>query len=210
MNDFSGTENGFQAALQSDDNKRISHYEGVKQDIREEIKLRIRQRDKFAVQLVFLLTLIIVFALAEGGDSLALAATPLPSVFYTWMILHSYRKQEWLARYLREVVEPELTRLCQVDPTRELETYRHAAKGPGTRKVFFLWAMWVINAGAMTYLWFQAESGFRPTFYAIAGVCLTAMVCATVNFAFDATGRRHSRHKGAYAAYASATGAYLS
>ncbi|RED58094.1 hypothetical protein [Cohnella lupini] len=211
MNDFSSTENGLQATLQSDDNKRISHYESIRQDIREEIKLRIRQRDKFAAQMVALLTLIFAFSFTERSGALALAVAPFPSVFYTWMILHSYRKQDWLNRYMREVVEPELTRLCRLDPAREWETYHHAARGrSGTRRSFFLWAMWVVNAGSMTYLWFQAETGFRPVFYAIAGVYLTATICATAIFAFDTPGRRHSRHKGTNAAYASATGAYLS
>ncbi|TFE24539.1 hypothetical protein [Cohnella luojiensis] len=210
MNDHSGTETLHQATLQSDDDKKLSHYEKVREDVRNEIKLRMRQRDRFAIHLITMLTLLFAVAFAEESYNLILVAAPMLSVFYTLMILHSYRKHDLLARYLREVIEPELAMLCRIDPAREWQSYSYKMSRYGSRRAFFLWVMWVVCTGLMAYLWFNAESAFQLTFYIFSGVYLIAMLCVTLSFIRDTTGRSKGRHRGAGTDYSSAAGAYLS
>lgn len=208
MSENSVTETEHHAILQSEDDKKISHYEKVREDIRGEIKLRIRMRGRFATYMVTLLALLCAVAFADDGYRQVLLVAPFLSVFFTTQILYSYRKHETLARYLRDVIEPALAKLHRIDPTREWHAYGHKTARSGFHRNFLLWAMWIVCAGLMTLLWFQSASDFQLTVYLFAGVYLIAMIAVTLTFMGDSTVRWKGRRQDT--AQQTATGAYLS
>lgn len=209
MSERSIPETGHLATLQSDDT-RIGHYEQVREDIRHEMKLRMRQRDGFAAQMVVLLTLLLAAGIADAGYRQALILVPLLSVFYTLQIMFSYRKHDLLARYLREVLEPDLAKLHRIDPGREWQSFSSKADRSAHRKGLFLWTMWAICAGSMAYLWFfmDASAEFKLAYYIAAGCYFVAMLYVTIAFAGDRSARAKSRHS--RSANRSVSGAYLS
>jgi hypothetical protein len=196
VSDHSGPETQHQVTLQSDDDRKINHYERVREDVRNEIKMRMKQRGSFAIQLITMLVLLCAFAFAEKGYNQVLIVAPLLSVFYTMQILYSYRMHDVLARYLREILEPQLTALCKINPAHEWQSYTFKTAKSGILRVFFLWAMWVVCSGLMTFLWFNMASSFRLTFYIFLGVYVIAMLYITVAFIGDIMGKRKAKHKG--------------
>ncbi|MCD9022126.1 hypothetical protein [Cohnella silvisoli] len=196
VSDHSVPETQHQVTLQSDDDRKINHYEKVKEDVRSEIKMRIKQRDYFAIQLVIMLVLLCAVGFADKGYTQVLIVAPLLSVFYTMLILHSYRKHDALARYARDVLDPQLAELCQIDPAHEWHSFDFKTAKSGVLRVFYLWAMWVVCLGSMTFLWFNAASGFRQTISIFAGVYILAMLYITLSFMGDAEVRRKAKHKG--------------
>ncbi|RKP51667.1 hypothetical protein D7Z26_18030 [Cohnella endophytica] len=209
MNERSIPETGHLAALHSDDT-RIGHYEQVREDIRHEMKMRMRQRDGFAAQMGILLTLVLTVGIANSGYRQALILAPMLAIFYTLQIMHSYRKHDLLARYLKDVLEPDLSSLHNIDPGREWQAYASKTTRSGNRRGLFLWTMWVVGAGAMVYLWFfmEASQEFRLAYYIAAGAYALTMLFITLAFAGDRSGRSRSRHS--RSVHRSATGAYLS
>lgn len=206
VSDHSVPETQHQVTLQNDDDRKISHYERVKEDVRSEIKMRIKQRDNFAIQSVIMLVLLCGVGFAGKEYNQVLIVAPLLSVFYTMFILHSYRKHDLLARYVREVLDPQLATLCKINPAHEWHSYEFKAAKSSALRSFYLLAMWVVCLGLMTFLWFNTDSGFKLTLYIIAGVYLLSMLCLTYLFMGDVEGRRKAKHKGS----SLSSGVYLS
>ncbi|MFC5403450.1 hypothetical protein [Cohnella soli] len=207
MIDFSAAETGHREPLQGDDTK-TGHYEKIREDIRHEMKLRMRQRDRYAAQMAVLLTLLFVAGAISAQWLLALVAVPFLSAFYTAQLLYSYRKHDLLAQYMREVVEPELADLHGTDPAREWQTYEYKLAGAGHLRGFYLWTMWAVGAGALSYIWFNMNDGWRTAYYVCAGIGAVGMLLVTAVFAGDTSRRRKSRRKGA--SQRSLSGTYLS
>ncbi|MFC5471036.1 hypothetical protein ACFPPD_20310 [Cohnella suwonensis] len=204
---FSAAETAHREPLQGDDTK-TGHYEKIREDIRHEMKLRMRQRDRYVAQMAVLLTLLFVAGAAWDEWLLALVAVPFLSAFYTAQLLYSYRKHDLMAQYMREVVEPELAELHGTDPAREWQTYEYKSAGAGHLRGFYLWTMWAVGAGALAYIRFNMDEGLRAAFYACAGIGALGMLLVTAAFAGDASRRRRSRRKGA--SQRSISGTYLS
>lgn len=159
--------------------KSIGHLEAIREDIRDEIKKRIQQRDQYSIQLTIALGTTVAISFSPKGFGQALIAAPLFSIYYSVLILYSYRVHKLLARYLREEIEPELARLCKIAPSREFETWYAVNTIPGIRKAFFLVSLWVICILTPAYLW-MTESG-RPEFKIIIIVSGIVYLLATIS-----------------------------
>lgn len=167
-----------------------AHLEALRSDIRDEIKRRIEQRDKFSIQVTLGLAAIFAFAASEKGDWRVLLAAPMLSVYYTYLILYSYRVHRVLATYLRDQVEPALARTHGLPVDVEWETYyaRHAV--PGIRRPFFVGALWITTLAALAAL-FKAASvadpGWMPTVAAASVIYLAALGWITYSFRGEGT-----------------------
>jgi hypothetical protein len=144
--------------------KAMAHFEALRQDVRDEVKKRIEQRDKYSIQLSLALAALVAVSFSRADLSAVLIAAPLVSIYFTVLILYSYRVHHVLAKYLREEIEPELARLYSIPLAKEWETYycwedydkKKKREVPGIRKRFFLVALWVVSALSLGYLW-QAQ-----------------------------------------------------
>src|SRR6266851_2489301 len=110
---------------------RTAHLETLRADVRDEIKRRIEQRDKFSIQLTISLGAILAVAFSKPELSRVLVAAPLVSIYFTVLILYSYRIHKVLTKYLREKLEPELASAIGSAIDFELATYysKHAVAG---------------------------------------------------------------------------------
>jgi len=162
--------------------KPITHFETLRQDIRDEIKRRIEQRDKYSIQMTIALSALIAVSFSATGLRMVLIAAPLVSIYFTVLILYSYRVHDILAKYLREEIEPELARLCGTPPNKEWETYYKTQNVPGIRRQFFLFALWAVYALSLLYLWLAEieQAGFKVLFVATAAYGLAATVITLV------------------------------
>ena len=131
----------------------IAHLEAIQHDKRDEIKRRIEQRDKYSIQLTIALGAIVAVAFSESGLGMVLIAAPLVSIYFTVLILYSYRVHDVLAGYLCKEIEPELARLCGTPPEKEWETYYGTHEVVGIRRWFFLLALWGVCVLSLLYLW---------------------------------------------------------
>ncbi|MBI4285903.1 MAG: hypothetical protein HY670_08430 [Chloroflexi bacterium] len=133
--------------------RAMAHFETLRQDMRDEVKRRIEQRDKYSIQLSIALAALIAVSFSRPGLRTVLIAAPLVSIYFTVLILYSYRVHHVLAKYLLEEIEPELAHLCGITVSKEWENYYQTQKIPGIRKRFFLAALWVVSALSLVYLW---------------------------------------------------------
>jgi len=134
------------------EDEAIAHLEAIRIDIRDEIKRRIEQRDKYSIQLTIALAALVAISLSTGFGK-ALLAAPLVSIYFTVLILYSYRVHSILARYLCEEIEPELSLRCETPSEKEWETWYQKQEVPGIRRSFFLRALWVVTSISLFYLW---------------------------------------------------------
>ncbi|HEX4953951.1 MAG TPA: hypothetical protein VF017_11225 [Thermoanaerobaculia bacterium] len=163
----------------------IAHLEVLRNDARDEIKRRIEQRDKYSIQMTISLAAVIGVAVSKGGEfQRALIVAPLVALYFTVLILYSYRIHALLARYLRDQIEPQLARLCGTPLVAEWENYYKGHAVPGIRRSFFLTGMWIVDLGSMGYLWFSedGEPAFRVA--TIVTFALYTVGCATLTWKF--------------------------
>lgn len=151
-----------------DTSSAVEHLEALREDMRSEIKQRIKQRDDYSVQLTITLAAILSIAATATGSSTdsatketitrfahrVLVAAPLVSIYFTVLILYSYRIHKILATYLRAEIEPELASLCSIPATKEWESYyiKHAV--PGIRRSFFIGSLWTVCIFSPLYVAF--------------------------------------------------------
>lgn len=139
------------------------HLEKIRDDIRDEIKRRIDQRDKYSIQLTVVLSAIVGVSFSKPGFEKILLAAPLASIYFTVLILYSYRIHAVLAGYLREKIEPALAALAGTDPSIEWERYYLDHAVPGIRRGFFLTALWVVTIVSLLLLRVRVpDQGFLP------------------------------------------------
>ena len=124
----------------------------IRSDVRDEIKRRIDQRDKYSVQLTIILSAIVGVAFSAKGREGVLLAAPIASIYFTALILYSYRIHDLLARYLRQVIEPRLANLANVPMEIEWEQYYRGQDMPGIRRRFFLVALWGVTILSLAVL----------------------------------------------------------
>jgi len=174
--------------------KAIAHFETLRQDIRDETKRRIEQRDKYSIQLTIALGVLVAVSFSTTGLRMVLIAAPLVSIYFTVLILYSYQVHDVLAKYLREEIEPELARLCGTPPEKEWETYYKTQEVPGIRQWFFLVALWTACALSLLYLWLAEieQAGFTVLSVATAAYGLAAIVI-TVVFRRKGESKTHER-----------------
>jgi hypothetical protein len=109
----------------TDDNK-FAHLEALREDVRDEIKRRIQQRDQYSMQLTVALGAIAVGAFSANGTTRLFVIAPLVSLYFTALILYSYGIHDMLANYLRRELEPEFKNLCNLPTDAEWESWYQA------------------------------------------------------------------------------------
>jgi hypothetical protein len=162
----------------------IAHLEALRQDMRGEIKDRIKQRDTYSIQLTIALAAIAAISVSGGNSAGArlnlqrvLIAAPLVSIYFTTLILYSYRIHGVIAGFLRTQVEPNLAQLCGISPEQEWEIYYQRHRVPGIRKTFFIAALWIICLATPVILLF-AERG-QDEFILPLGIISIVYLAAT-------------------------------
>lgn len=133
--------------------RAMAHYETLRQDVRDEVKRRIEQRDKYSIQLSLALAALLAVSFSSTSLRAVLIAAPLVSIYFTVLILYSYRIHHVMAKYLHNEIEPELARLCGTPVNKEWEKYYYTQEVPGIRRQFFLVALWVVSVLSLGYLW---------------------------------------------------------
>jgi hypothetical protein len=133
-------------------NVPLMHLEALRVDVRDEIKRRIEQRDKYSIQLTLALGAIVAFAFSKDGFRMALVAVPLVSIYFTVLVLYSYRIHKVLAGYLRDKIEPLCAAAAQTPSEAEFETWYKTQQTPGIRRTFFLGTLWVTTVLPIAYL----------------------------------------------------------
>lgn len=183
------------------DSDAIQHIQALREDVRQEVKLRIQQRDTYSIQMTIALGTIMGLAttatatlkLSEtGGESSilsfayrAMIVAPLIAIYYTTLILYSYRIHKLLAKYLREVIEPEIARLCRINVDLEWESWYSKNAVPGIRKTFFLGSLWIVTILSPLYVAFNEgawDAEFMTPLGIITAVYLVAVVWITNHF----------------------------
>jgi hypothetical protein len=168
----------------SDVDRQILHYQALREDVRTEIKTRIQQRDNFSTQFITALGAIVAVAFAKDGFEKVILIAPLIVIYYTMQIMYSYRVHDILARYLREEIEPTLTRLCKGNPEHEWERYYKKNAKPGIRRKFFIYVMWMVSVGILAY-YMNVTSIKNTTAFAAGIIYLAAMIWVTFTFKRD-------------------------
>lgn len=77
------------------------------------------------------------FAVAIERFPRSILIAPLISLYYTAMILYSYKIHDIAVRLLREGLEPTLAKMAGTDPALEVETFFHRHGAAGIRRDFF-------------------------------------------------------------------------
>ena len=142
------------------DNNSLAHLERLLQDARDEIKRRIEQRDKYSIQLTIALGVLVAVSFSSTSSPdlrMVLIAIPLVSLYFTTLILYSYRVHQVLAKYLSDKIEPKLAEGYKVDLDMEWENYYKEQEVPGIRRWFFMAALWVVTILSLVYLWFNND-----------------------------------------------------
>ncbi len=161
----------------------IAHLEAIRHDIRDEVKRRIEQRDRYSIQLTIAMGAIVAVSFSVPNLREVLIAAPLVSIYFTVLILYSYRVHKVMTQYLREEIEPELARLCETAPEKEWETWYAAGHEiPGIRRGFFLGALWFVCLASPIYLWMteSQDSEFKKVLIVFTVLYMVAAVVITV------------------------------
>lgn len=163
--------------------RAIAHLERIHQDIRDEIKRRIEQRDTYSIQMTLAVGAIVA---VSAGFPAALIAAPLIVTFFTVLVLYSYQIHKLLSGYLAAKIEPELARLCGTDPEAEWERYYKHVAIPGIRRRFYLSSLWFFNLAVPGFLLTQPVN----TSLVIAVGIVYAAAAALVTWNFRERGER--------------------
>lgn len=171
--------------------RATTHFEALRQDARDEIKRRIEQRDRYSIQLSIALAALLAVSFSTPGLRAVLIAAPLVSIYFTVLILYSYRVHHVLAKYLREQIEPELARVYGTPVDKEWENYYTKHAVPGIRRQFFLAALWVVSVLSLIYLWFAELDKLGSTVLGVAtGVYGLADIMITIFLRGESTRER--------------------
>jgi len=172
---------------------KIAHLEKIRDDVRDEIKRRIGQRDSYSMQLTIASGTIMAIAFSAGRQEI-LILLPLVSIYYIVLIMYSYEIHRFAAQYLRDEIEPKLAELCGTPNNIEWETYykgekiapektEKEAKVPGIRRLFFLAWMVIITVVYICYVWLSPVSNekfCKIILIIISATYFFAMICILV------------------------------
>lgn len=123
-------------------------------DLRNELKMRIGQRDNFGIQFVIAVGAILSISMSIDSlySSFIIFLIPILTIFYSVQILSSYSVHERLSYFIREKIEREMAEILGIKNRMDLfwENYckfdrdLHDFKLPGIRKTFFIYAMFIM------------------------------------------------------------------
>ncbi len=154
--------------MSTNDEYIITHLENLKSDARDEIKQRIKQRDEYSVQLIVALGVIIGLAFANTNFRFLVLLAPPISAYFTVLIMYSYQIHESLTKYIREIIEPTLNRLCKTntslitsnikfEPEDEIQQYFKFYNWGGLRRNFFFQVSIIILIMSDAYYIFRLQ-----------------------------------------------------
>lgn len=123
---------------------KYNHLEAIREDVRDEIKSRIKQRDIYSIELTVALATILGIAYSNSSFKDIILLAPLPTIYFTLLIFYSYRIHKNLSEYLRNKIEPKFIELTNLPKDTEIETYFHKNSLVGVRSLFFLLMLWVV------------------------------------------------------------------
>ena len=191
-------------ATKGDRDSAIEHLEILRKDVRDEMKQRIKQRDRYSIQLTIALAALVGIAATATATATqtdvtqisetsivsfahrVLLAAPLIAIYFTALVLYSYRIHKIIAGYLREEIEPELAQLCGTSEKKEWETYYldHAGEVAGIRRSFFIISLWVVTVASPLYVGFAEnwQGRFILPLIILSAVYLLVTVWITVAF----------------------------
>jgi D-glycero-D-manno-heptose 1,7-bisphosphate phosphatase len=142
------------------ENNASQHFEDLRTDGRDEIKRRIQQRDQYSIQLTVTLAAIIAGSTSGSGSPKLLLLAPLAAIYFTKLILTSYRMHDVLAEWLRDVIEPHCSEAFGTPLEIEWETWQRFRETPGIRRKLFVvvqWAVTLISVLLLTYLYWSSN-----------------------------------------------------
>ena len=127
---------------------RIKYLISLEGELRNEVKQRISQRDGFATQFLIGCGTVLTLSFLEFPfASFLIWLMPLVTIFYSIQILYSYTIHDNLTRFLRKHIEPELSRLLEINQAYRQNYFWETrcsfdrnlvnSKYPGIRKGFF-------------------------------------------------------------------------
>jgi len=159
--------------------RRMAYLVGIRDDLRNEIKQRILQRDRYANQLTLAMGAIMAVAMvpglgAPGNTPLArpylglLVVVPLVGIFYSSLILYSYKIHRTLARHIEQRIEPEIEELCptplkprySTPAAWEMSYVQTYSQTPGIRSGFLRVMTEIAALLAMTVAWVAGDLPF--------------------------------------------------
>src|SRR5574344_1169954 len=138
-----------------DNEKRLEVLLHTRNDCRQEIEMRISQRDTFGIQYLVSLGALIGFGLNVDFKyaSLLFLLIPLVSFYFTTQIIYSYSIHDRLHNFLVKHIEPEISKILELNDVEkigllwesycEFDSRRKSIKTPGIRKKFFEITSWI-------------------------------------------------------------------
>lgn len=167
-----------------DDDKiiKINHLEKIREDVRDEIKNRIKQRDDYSVQMVISLGVVAGVAFSKSEFINVLLIAPPVAMYFTMLMMYSYKLHDVLTHYLREKIEPQLSALCGIPASDEFETFYILQSRPGMRRSFFIIMMWIVVVSPISYMWYfisyHSETALTPT--TLLGIAVSFLIAASL------------------------------
>lgn len=172
--------------------EEIAHLESLREDLRDEIKRRNEDRERYQIEIITLFGTIIAVSFLDEGPHLLLAAIPAVSLYFNFSIQSSYLSHRLLTRHLRDTIEPALAARLGTDPSWEWETYYVQQLGVarvGIRRAFFFLIRNGTTAGALAYLFAtEPDAGIRTFVGVVAAVYV--MVEAYMHYTFAEAAER--------------------
>jgi hypothetical protein len=171
----------------------IEHYERINSDIRGEMKKRIAQRDSYSIQLIISLGTLFAVSISQESFDKVLLVAPLVAIYFTNLILYSYKVHSKLANYLKNVIYPKFKEILPgIDEDIEWENYYISKQKPGIsknkpgiRKGFFIFSMILVNILSGIYMAFKyLNDSFIMIVYVLYFVYTIALIIVIGNFFF--------------------------
>ncbi len=100
----------------------IRHLDEIRNDIRNEIKFRVSQRDSYLIQMLIGIVGLITIGFQWNIQQLFIFLPMIP-LFYTYQIQNSYQISFICIKFLHDVIDPKLNLLCQLPARYEWEKY---------------------------------------------------------------------------------------
>jgi hypothetical protein len=151
--------------------ERLEHYDNVRNDMRDEVKRRISQRDRFGIQCFITIGALLIAATQMHW---VLLTIPAIAIYYTMQIFYSYQMHDVIIAYLKNVVEKCTQSLLRGEECNDEEapqwmeweefleknrnkenterTPRKRSMFQAIRRNFFLLVMWVVTIASISGL----------------------------------------------------------
>lgn len=124
-------------------------------DLRDEIKMRIAQRNNFALQFIITIGALLGFGFSENKYSgYCLLAIPLTSIYFFVQVFNSYAIHDLLAKFIRENIEVKIAYIMNISSNHMHEYFwerycqfdreKHKIKFSGINKQFYEYVIFIM------------------------------------------------------------------